>query len=543
MRLFSREGLQAVRREIDLKNADCYIATVDQVIRFLQGKNPALARRIVRRKFLPEGPRFDVLDVLGYETLDLQDRAKYLASLYLDDLADTIRDKMDPRFGLSRYAEKLAVSAPTFDPIRRDLERRNPTWVDRLLDELTRETIRKYQPDRVGLTVPFPGNVYGAFRIARAIKDSSSRTKIILGGGYVNTELRELADPRVFDYVDFVTLDNGATPLLRILENSGRLLRTFVRENGRVVFRTSEEHDIPHDRIGAPSFRGLKLDRYISMIEMLNPMHRLWSDGRWNKLMLAHGCYWRKCTFCDLSLDAIRRFESPPVDNLADRIETVIRETGERGFHFTDEAAPPDLLRALSKRLIERKVKITWWCNIRFEKRFTPELIRLLARSGCVAVAGGLETVSNRLLRLMCKGVTVEQATRVTKAFADAGILVHAYLMYGFPTQTTQETLDALERVRRLFATGCIHSAHWHRFALTVHSPMVLDPKRFGIRLLQRPRTSFAKNEISFQDLRGCDPAKFGPGLRKAVYNYMHGVGLNEDVRKWFDFRMPNTSP
>jgi radical SAM superfamily enzyme YgiQ (UPF0313 family) len=373
------------------------------------------------------------------------------------------------------------------------------------------------------------------------IKACSPRTKIVIGGGYVNTELRELSDPRVFDYVDFVTLDDGATPLLRIIENSGRLLRTFIRENGRVIFRTSEDSDVPHCRIGVPSFRGLKLDRYISMIEMLNPMHRLWSDGRWNKLMLAHGCYWRKCAFCDTSLDTIRRFDPSPADELVGRIEIVLRETGERGFHFTDEAAPPDLLRALSKRLIERKVKITWWCNIRFEKRFTPELIRLMARSGCVAVAGGLETVSDRLLRLMRKGVTVEQAARVMKAFADAGILVHAYLMYGFPTQTAQETLDALERVRRLFATGCIQSAYWHRFALTAHSPIALDPKRFGIRLLQMPCATFAKNEISFEDPCGSDHAKFGPGLRKAVYNYMHGVGLNEDVQKWFDFRMPRT--
>jgi hypothetical protein len=549
LRLFSREGLESLRRKVVLKNMDRYLATVDPVIRFLQGRNLALPRRIVGRKFLPEGPRFGAVDVSGWETLEPRDQAKYLASLYIDDLADAIRDGVDSRFGLSRYAEKLAVSAPTFDLIRHDLERKNPTPIDCMLDELTQETIRKHRPDLVGLTVPFPGAVYGAFRIARAIKACSPRTKIALGGGYVNTELRELTDPRVFDYLDFVTLDDGAMPILCIIENSGRLLRTFVCENGRVVFRTSEEHDVPHGRIGAPSFRGLKLNRYLSMIEMLNPMHRLWSDGRWNKLMLAHGCYWRKCAFCDTSLDYIRRFELSSADDLVDRIQTVIRETGERGFHFTDEAAPPAMLRALSKRLIERKANITWWCNIRFEKGFTPELIRLMARSGCIAVAGGLETVSDRLLRLMRKGVTVRQAAKVTKAFTGAGIMVHAYLMYGFPTQTAKETIDALERVRRLFVTGCIQSAYWHRFALTVHSPMARNPKRFGIRLLPMPRATFARNEIPFEEVVAATSGRrsavrdrrynFGPGLRKAVYNYMHGVGLYEEVRKWFDFRMP----
>ncbi len=297
--------------------------------------------------------------------------------------------------------------------------------------------------------------------------------------------------------------------------------------------------DISHSDTRTPSFCGLKLDRYISLCEMLNPMHRLWSDGRWNKLMLAHGCYWRKCAFCDTSLDYIRRFDPAPADVLVDRIAAVIGETGGRGFHFTDEAVPPGLLRALSQRLIARRVKINWWCNVRFEPGFNRKLARLMARAGCIAVTAGLETACNRTLRLMQKGVTVEQASAGAKAFAEAGILVHAYLMYGFPTQTAQETVDALERVRQLFAAGWIQSAYWHRFALTVHSPIARDPKRFGIRLLPMPRATFARNEIPFKELKGGDPARFGPGLRKALYNYMHGVGLDEDVRVWFDFDVP----
>ena len=548
LRLFSRKGLQAVRREAAgpsasvchfLENAGRYIEAIEPSIRFLQGRNARLAGRILRRTFLPEGPRFAVLDYPGYGALDPNEQARHLASLYVDDLVDVVRDGIDPRFELSRYAEKLALSAPSFDPIRRDLEREKPTLVDRLLEELTRETLRKHRPDVVGLTVPFPGNVYGAFRIAREIRKRAPRTRIVLGGGYVNTELRGLSDPRVFDYVDYVTLDDGELPFLEILKDSGRLLRTFVRERGKVVLKTRGEPDVPHREAGAPSFRGLRLDRYLPLVEMLNPMHRLWSDGRWNKLMLAHGCYWRKCGFCDTSLDYIRRFDPAPADELAGRIQSVIRETGGRDFHFTDEAVPPGLLRALARQLIARRIRTRWWCNVRFEKGFTPELARLMARSGCVAVTGGLETVDNRTLRLMRKGYTVEEAAGALRAFSAADIMTHAYLMYGFPTQTAQETVDALERVRQLFAAGLIQSAYWHRFALTVHSPMAREPKRFGIRLLPAPRARFARNEIPYKEMRAIDHARLGPGLRKAVYNFMHGVGLDEDVCLWFDFRVP----
>jgi hypothetical protein len=192
----------------------------------------------------------------------------------------------------------------------------------------------------------------------------------------------------------------------------------------------------------------------------------------------------------------------------------------------------------MAERLIEREVQVTWWGNIRFEKTFTPELCALLAESGCVAVSGGLEVASDRLLKKMNKGVTVEQVARVTKAFTDAGVLVHAYLMYGFPTQTVDETVDALERVRQLFEAGCIQSGFWHRFSTTAHSPVGKDPAKFGIELREEvlpvDAHRFARNDLPFHDSTGVDHEFLGEGLRRALYNYMHGTGLDLDVREWF---------
>jgi radical SAM superfamily enzyme YgiQ (UPF0313 family) len=550
-RASQRKGAPALPASIEhfLRHGEAYVDTVDAVIRYLQGRDPGLALRIAGRGFLPEGPRFDTIGqgpghpdeeplMWAFGMLGLEDRAKHLASLYVDDLADVIRDGVDPHFGLSRYGERLAAAAASFDPLRDALEGA-PTLIDEILDDVARDLARAHRPDLVGLTAPFPGNVYGAFRIARAIKAAAPDTRVALGGGYVNTELRELSEPRVFDYVDFVTLDDGEAPMLALLEHlrdrSRPLLRTFVRDDGRVELRTDPSlHDVPMRDAGTPTYAGLPLDRYLSLFEMLNPMHRLWSDGRWNKLTVAHGCYWKKCTFCDVTLDYIARYDPASADQLVDRIEALVAETGQTGFHFVDEAAPPAGLRALAERLLERKVVITWWGNVRFEKTFTPELAQLLARSGCVAISGGLEVASDRLLSLMKKGVTVEQVARVTRAFTDAGVMVHAYLMYGFPTETEQETIDSLERVRQLFAEGCLQSAFWHRFAATAHSPIGQSPDLFGIKLRREPTVTFARNDLAFDDPTGVDHDFLGAGLRKALYNYMHGVGLDEDVRRWF---------
>jgi len=525
-----------------LQHAPRYLDTVEPAIRFLQRRDPSLALRIVGRAFLPEGPRFEqimeepLLNAFG--TLGTTEQARYLASLYVDDLADVWRIGIDPRFELARYGERLAASAPTFEPLQAALEA-EPTLVDSALDDITREMMAAHRPTVVAITAPFPGNVYGAFRMARVIKALAPQVTLVLGGGWVNTELRALNEPRVFDYFDYVTLDDGERPLLNLLERlSGRatpLVRTWLRRDGQVALEhDAAQHDIAQRDTGIPTYDGLPLEKYVSVLEMLNPMHRFWSDGRWNKITLAHGCYWKKCTFCDVSLDYIGRYDKPGTELILARIRALIAETGETGFHLVDEAAPPAGMRALARRLVDEKLSITWWGNIRFEKSFTPELCGLLAEAGCVAVSGGLEVASDRLLKLMKKGVTVGQVARVTRAFTDAGIMVHAYLMYGFPTETTQDTIDALERVRQLFAAGCIQSAYWHRFAATAHSPIGLNPEAYGITLRPPPRITFAHNDVPFDDPTGTDHDLLGAGLRKALYNYMHGIGFDMDVREWF---------
>jgi len=529
-----------------------YQSTIAPTIAFLQGRDSTLCHRINGREFLPEGPRFQSLDAYDDEdsgdslswafgVLGSQDRARHLATLYLNDLSDVIKDAVDDRFEFVRYAESLASSQPSFTPLVLALSAK-PTLLDLRLQELTLKAVNTHQPDLVLLSVPFPGAMYAALRIAQTLKKHQPQIKVGLGGGYVNTELRELSDPRVFEFVDYITLDSGERPLLALIDHLegkrsiDRLVRTFIcNDNKQVQYINWPELDIPFEEVGTATWDGLPLDSYLSLLDMLNPMHRLWSDGRWNKLTVAHGCYWKKCSFCDVTLDYISRYETASASLLVDRIEEIITETGQTGFHFVDEAAPPKILKALAEELIRRKVVISWWGNIRFEKTFTPELAQLLAKSGCIAMSGGLEVASDRLLALMKKGVTVDQVAQVTKGFSDAGILVHAYLMYGFPTQTVQETIDALEYVRQLFENGCIQSGFFHRFICTVHSPVGKHPQEYGVELAPLPAITFAKNDIAFIDPTGVDHDKLGYGLKKAIYNFMHGIGLNEDIRTWFD--------
>ncbi|MCW1147705.1 B12-binding domain-containing radical SAM protein [Flavobacterium lacisediminis] len=561
LELFSKKGLESLfqisgfkfeefepnsQRIYFLK--DDYIKTTDAVIAFLQGKNPSLARQICSGNFLPEASRFDQLDDMefAFGSMGMQDKAKHLATLYLEDLSDFIVECIDENFGFSRYAERLGRSANSFDELYNHLQN-ELTFIDEITIKILKERIEEVQPKLVLISVPFPGNLYSAFRCAQFIKANYPNMKLSMGGGFPNTELRELKDNRVFEFFDFITLDDGELPveLLYDFVTSTQvekpLKRTFLLENNQVVYKNNTtRHDYKQAEVGTPDYSDLLLDKYISVIEIANPMHSLWSDGRWNKLTMAHGCYWGKCTFCDISLDYIKLYEPIAAKILVDRMEELIAQTGENGFHFVDEAAPPALMREVALEIIKRKLVVTWWTNIRFEKSFTADLCLLLKESGCIAVSGGLEVASDRLLELIKKGVTVEQVAQVTRNFTESGIMVHAYLMYGYPTQTIQETVDSLEMVRQLFELGVLQSGFWHQFAMTAHSPVGMFPEEFGV-IPEQNEITFANNDINFKDKTGINHDKFSFGLKKSLFNYMHGICFDYDLQDWFDFKIPKT--
>ena len=565
LELFSKEGLENLfqvsgfkfqefepnsQRIYSLK--DDYTKTIDSVIAFLQGKNPSLARQICSGNFLPEASRFDQLDDMefAFGSMGMQDKAKHLATLYLEDLSDFIVECIDENFGFSRYAERLGRSANSFDELYNHLQN-ELTFIDEITIKILKERIEEVQPKLVLISVPFPGNLYSAFRCAQFIKANYPNIKLSMGGGFPNTELRELKDKRVFEFFDFITLDDGELPVELLynfvtssdseLSEEKPLKRTFLLENNQVVYKNNTtRHDYKQAEVGTPEYSDLLLDKYISVIEIANPMHSLWSDGRWNKLTMAHGCYWGKCTFCDISLDYIKLYEPIAAKILVDRMEELIAQTGENGFHFVDEAAPPALMREVALEIIKRKLVVTWWTNIRFEKSFTADLCLLLKESGCIAVSGGLEVASDRLLELIKKGVTVEQVAQVTRNFTESGIMVHAYLMYGYPTQTIQETVDSLEMVRQLFELGVLQSGFWHQFAMTAHSPVGMFPEEFGV-IPEQNEITFANNDINFKDKTGINHDKFSFGLKKSLFNYMHGICFDYDLQDWFDFKIPKT--
>ncbi|HMK02716.1 MAG TPA: hypothetical protein VK489_00935, partial [Ferruginibacter sp.] len=328
--LFSKQGLKELFAHLNglqkewspnsarmLALQDDYINSIDAVILFLQGKSPTLAHLICKRDFLPEADRFAQLDDLkwAFGNMGTQDKAKHLATMYLEDLGDLIKECVDEHFGFSRYAERLGRSANSFDELYAAMQQ-DYSYMDKILIGILQKKMAEVAPKLVAISVPFPGNLYTSLRCGQWIKKHCPEVKVVMGGGFANTELRSLSDPRVFEFYDFITLDDGEAPLEILLQHiegkktRDELKRTFTLVGDSVTYINNKTTgDYKQGEVGTPDYSDFFLDKYISAIEVINPMHSLWSDGRWNKLTMAHGCYWGKCTFCDISLDYIRLYE------------------------------------------------------------------------------------------------------------------------------------------------------------------------------------------------------------------------------------------
>ena len=479
-----------------------------------------LSVRVVREVLITYGGD-EAEEILELLSGPAPDEAKRAASEWIDELALSIRREVDSSFGFSRYAAQLGAWARDFSEVEALVRARGV--LDGPLEHHLKQALDETKPDVVGVTCPFPGTLVAAFKIARYLKRHYPKMKCVLGGGFVSTELREMTDPRPRRYFDHFFFDEGYEALADYLDALSP--RPRKRRRGAIP------------AFVCPSYEGISWDDYFDVVETENPMHRLWSTGRWVKLQMARGCYWHRCAFCDVRLPYIGCYEAPTATEIVDamaRFATAARPLVD--FHFVDEAMPPALVRGVCEELLRRRLRCRWWGNVRFDLAYTPELAALMARAGCIAVTGGLECANDRLLSRMSKGITLASARRVLKAFHEAGILVHTYLMYAFPTETEEEAMGALDYVRRLFAADLVQSAFWHRFALTVHSPVASEAAAFGIRL-RRPKPSpkgvFALNEIAYTEKDAPDWTQIGRVLELALYNYMQGRGLKKMVYYW----------
>ena len=584
-----------------------WVSWINDIRSILEGGDRELCHALVQSPYAPRGARIDAF-LSGLEAEPTADDARLIATLALEDLADYIATAFDPEFSLVRYAESIASSERSFARVEAALSGPLATafiehYADALFAGLASEILAPGPdggaPFLLCLSVPFPGCLAGALILARAARRRFGlRAVIALGGGYVNTELRGTVSSRLGEYVDILSFDRGFASYAALFARAPSVpcapstpgasassgaaptsdgaaqlpLRLFTPPvYARYEARVTE--------LLVPDYSDIDFARYPRLADTPNPMHRLWSDGAWLKAFLAHGCYWHRCSFCDVSLDYIAGYRQVAVKRLYSGLRAQALSRGVRGIHLVDEAAPPRALRDFAREnllaarggegeALGEKLEalggnpaathcggegksgttpdglglLSFWGNIRFERSFSRDLAEFLSAGGLVGVSGGIEIASAEGFKSVDKGIDLENLVACCAAFKESGILVHAYLIYGYWDEGPQGIVDAMETMRQLFSAGLIDSAFWHKFVLTRHSRVYgeyLAGKHRSGRALEPvdERGDFADNDLRFSG--EADSARYGAPLDAALQAWMAGDGLDAPIRSWFPFSMP----
>lgn len=524
----------------------------------------------VRSAHAPRGMRIEnYLANLGRDVN--VDDSKIIASLALADLTDYISMAYDRNFSLIRYAEGMAVSTSTFEDVEKSLN--SPVLKDFydkiLVDRIQNSSSLDKSDSKLFLiSVPFAGCFEAAVYTGKILKSAfGDDCAVCMGGGYVNTELREIQTSALFKYVDFLSYDKGYGSYKFILDNlkDERLSRKVLKEifGGNEIYKiryfdeksgkisVQKESDVQLEKFEMqvvrsliPDFSDIDFSNYPRLADDINPMHRIWNDGAWLKAYMAYGCYWHRCAFCDTSLDYVKDYCRTDYKNFYKGIYDQAEKAGVYGIHFVDEACPPAGLERFAlencRTALEGKPSLTYWGNIRFEKTFTRDLADLLSFGGFTAASAGLEIATGEGLETVNKGTDMENVVAACCAFKEAGILVHSYMIYGYWSQTEQDLINSMETLRQMFASGLLDSAFFHKFSLTKYSTVYRDWKLGKIKALKPIENGpeiLAQNEIGFEGEEKSE--KYSNALNCAVESWMHGEKLNKNVQSWFDFKMP----
>ena len=523
--------------------------------------------------FAPRGQRMEnFLEQLAQDGREPSvDDVRFLCSYALADLADYITAVFDKEFSLIRYAEALTVDERTFAEVEKGLD--SP-----ILEHFYKPVLERWGTTVIGgldpaifsktlicISIPFAGTFIPALYTARFLKSQyGQKVFICIGGGFVNTELRELRDASLGKYIDAISYDRGygsykalfdnkvvesvETAAESMISNPFYKLRLF--QNGKVIEPVWQDEKLEkyETEITAqiiPDYSDIDFSRYLRMCDDKNAMHRIWTDGSWIKAYLAHGCYWHRCAFCDTQLDYVCAYRPVEVRNLYEGLLKTAREKNVYGIHFVDEAMPPVALKKFALENARHGNPLYFWGNIRFEKTFSKDLAAFLSYCGLGGVSAGLEVAAESGLENINKGTDISSIVSACAALKEAGVLVHAYMIFGFWYDTAQTIIDSMETLRQFYSAGLLDSCFWHKFVLTKNSTIYTEWKEGKQKKLQpiEPKSDkkgglFAGNNIHFKGENQYD--KFQLPLENSLNCWMHGDGLEKKVQKWFDFPVPS---
>jgi len=364
-----------------------------------------------------------------------------------------------------------------------------PKRIERFFEELIQPVLAG-TPDLVGFSILYQHQVVFAALLAKMIKRHST-AKIIAGGACISV----MSEPEKLLSTPLAKIDNDAPDILLkdffdyLLPGEGELGLHHLCQTkspsdlatvpNLIYFSNNDLHinppatpkieDLPH-----PDFSHFKLDKYLTPEPVL-------------PLMTSRGCPWAKCTFCTHHHSSLR-YRTRRIDDCVAEISFLQKQYDCNLFYFYDEMIPAPRFKKLAEHIIDAGLTVNYGAYAKPLKTFSAELCHLLQRSGCRILQWGVESGSQRILDLMGKGTDIQEVEKVLSNASKAGIYNLTFVLFGFPSETTEElqqTLTFLDRNRTN-----IHALSSGTFVLTEGSQIHREPENFSISRIWKHNNS-----------------------------------------------------
>jgi hypothetical protein len=340
--------------------------------------------------------------------------------------------------------------------------------------------------DLVGINLTFISQIPEAFYLAQWLREMAPERFIFLGGSCLQQMLAhgsEAARRWVVTVADAACRFEGEETLPALLaalsESAGSedLDRRFQRlaqvPNLLMVAPDGRLHTGPLvvsdlSALPAPDYADLDLDAYLAPERTL-----LFAPTR--------GCYWDRCAFCDYGANraGCHGYREMAAERAAEQLAALASQHATRNFYLSVDVMAPRFAEALARALVARSASIRWSADFRIEKYYSPERCALLYQSGLRAVAFGVESGSDPILKAMDKGISVAQIRAVNARFHQAGIATAWMTFSGHPGEESADALETARLIHReretvdLFILG--------RFGLTSGARITADPGNYGL--------------------------------------------------------------
>lgn len=336
------------------------------------------------------------------------------------------------------------------------------------------------------ITVSFAEQLLPALTLARILKKYTN-IKIVIGGNYI-TRIKDgfIKNPEIFDlYLDGLICCDGEESVIEYAKyHKGKL---NISEVSNLIYKNSDNQIVQNEtkiytdieNRALQCFDGIDFKKYFAPeIEI--------------SIQTSKGCYWNRCSFCDYSFGK-PFYASYSPDKLINELKYYKNKFGVTLFEITDEALRPDFFEKVADKIIEENLKVNLYCFFRLEHNLTPELMNKFKRAGVKAIQWGYEAASERIMKLMNKGIDVENRLNILRYSSDAGIWNRVFAIACFPTETEEEllqTIDVIKTNRDIF-----HSFIIYKFVLGKHCYISKNLTNFNINITEEEEDFSAINQ------------------------------------------------